>query len=266
MTGTPAASALYTGTVMHHRPGPPEHRFVYPVTMYLLDLDELDRLDERLHLFGRNRRRPVSFHDADYLGSGRGPVRQKLRRLTDDAGLEWPGGPVRLLTQCRVFGYVFNPVSFYYLSDRDERLAAIVADVSNTFGERHAYVLRPDRAEPSGAPGPPDLVWHEKKVFHVSPFFSLDGTYRFTFSRPADRCIVGINLAVGGQTQIRTGLSLRRQPLTDGALARALVRLPLSTARVVAAIHWQAFRLWRKGAPFHTKPTYDPQAARGGRR
>jgi hypothetical protein len=259
-------SAAYTGTVMHHRLGTPEHRFVYPVTMYLLDLDELERLDGRLRLFGRNRHRPVAFHDRDYLGPGPEPVPVKLRRLTDDAGLVWPGGPVRLLTQCRVFGYVFNPVSFYYLFDRAERVAAVVADVSNTFGERHAYVLRPEDAEPDAAAESPGAVWHDKKVFHVSPFFSLDGTYRFRFSTPGDRCTIGIDLAVDGQARIRTGLSLRREPLTDRTLVRSLVRLPFATARVVAAIHWEALKLWRKGAPFHAKPPYNPQAARKGLR
>lgn len=266
MTGAAPHSGLYTGTVTHHRLGTPEHRFTSPLAMYLLDLDELDDLDRSLRLFGRNRRRPVSFRDGDCLGSGAGPVAEKLRRLTDGEGLAWPGGPVRLLTQCRVFGYVFNPASFYYLFDRAGRLASVVADVSNTFGERHPYVLRPEDAEPRGGPDAARLVWRDKKVFHVSPFLSLDGTYRFTFTAPGERCAVGIDLSVGGQTRIATSLSLRREPLTDTALARTLVRMPFATVRVVAGIHWQALRLWRKGAPFRTRPPYDPQAARGGLR
>jgi len=267
---------------MHHRLSGPRHRFVVPMAMLLADLDELPALDAALRWLGWNRARPLALHDADYLG-GTGPIVPRLRALVDARGFTWPGGPVLLLTQCRVFGYVFNPVSFFYLHDRAGALSLVVAEVANTFGERHAYVLdvasavrsgrhrRADArghdvaAREHGADAPSHTyVWTDKKVFHVSPFFSLDGTYRFALDAPGQACRVRIDLTVGGVPRLRTALALQRQPLTDRAALARLLRYPFSTMRVVAGIHWEALKLRVKGAPFFSKPPYDPEAARGG--
>jgi hypothetical protein len=257
--GAERRSALYTGPVVHHRLAGPSHRFVATMAMLLVDLDELPALDASLRWFGWNRARPLSLHDDDYL-TGTGPIGPRLRAVVEAGGARWPGGSVRLLTQCRVFGYVFNPVSFFYIDDPAGRLSVIVADVANTFGERHPYVLDLATAQP----GEDGLTWTDKKVFHVSPFFSLDGTYRFVLEDPGETCRVRIDLTVGGVPQLRTALALRRSPLTDGAVLVRLVRYPFSTMRVVAGIHWEALKLRVKGASFFGKPPYDPRAARGG--
>jgi DUF1365 family protein len=252
---TPAlpGSALYRGVVVHGRRIRPVHAFRYRLFMLLLDLDALPDLDRRLRLFGHNRGRPVSYRDADHLGDPSRSTRDNVEAFLRDGGLEVPGGPIFVLTHGRVFGYVFNPVSFFYCYDREGRLAAVVAEVNNTFGERHPYRLPVrDRA----------YVWHEKKLMHVSPFFSLDGTYRFELPPPGERLEARIDLAHGGETVLASHLSLERRSLTDASLLGALARYPLMTASVIAAIHWQALRLWLKGARVWTKPPYDPEAAR----
>ena len=261
-------SALYEGVVTHQRLSGPAHQFTYPIYMHLLDLDELGELDRRLRLFGYNRARAVSFRDADHLGDPARSVTDNLRAWLEGQGVGWPGGAVRLLTHCRVLGYVFNPVSFFYCHDREGHLAAIVAEVNNTFGERHPYLLRAGEALPEDGQRPAGQAhlceWREKKVFHVSPFFSLDGTYRFLMAPPGERVRARIDLTVEGRTVFTSALALERRALDDRALASMLVRYPMVTARVFAAIHWQAFKLWRKKAPFWSKPPYDPEAARGG--
>jgi DUF1365 family protein len=130
---------------------------------------------------------------------------------------------------------------------------AIVCEVHNTFGESHTYVLPVD---------PGTDVWREKKVFHVSPFFTLDGTYCFRFDVSAEHLDARIDLLRDGAPQFVSRLSLDRRPLSDRSLAGALLRYPLVTAKVVAAIHWEALRLWWKGATYHPKPAYDPESAR----
>ncbi len=249
-------SSLCEGRVSHHRRQGPGHRFRYRVFLTLLDLDEIPDLDRNLRLFGHNRLRPVSLHDADHLeASGRG-LRADLEETVKAAGHRLPTGRVELLTQCRILGYVFNPVSIFYCYDRDEILTLAVAEVNNTYGDRHSYVLPVGDASFDG---------RSKKLMHVSPFFPPDaGTYRWDLAPPSDRVSLGIDLTRGGETVLAARLCLGRRPLTDRALASALLRYPFMTVQVIGAIHFEALRLWRKGARFWNRPPYDPQLARGG--
>jgi DUF1365 family protein len=243
-------SSLCVGSVFHHRLDPPEHRFAYPLYMLLLDLDELPALDRRLWLLGHNRPRPLSFRDQDHLGSATIGVREKIETFLREEGIEPPGGRILLLTHPRVFGYVFNPVSFFYCYEPGGRLAARVAEVNNTFGDRHAY---------AGSSG----VWKDKKVMHVSPFFSLAGSYRWDLPEPDEgRVEARVDLTREGRPLLKARLTLRPEPLSDRALARALLLYPFMTLKVVAAIHFEALRLWRKGAPVFQVPAYDPESAR----
>ncbi|HET7768999.1 MAG TPA: DUF1365 domain-containing protein [Chloroflexota bacterium] len=251
---TELGSALYVGRVMHHRFTPRAHRFEYPIYMHLLDLDDLPALNEQLWLFGHERARPVTFRARDHLGDPARPLRENVLDFLRANGHDEEVGRVRLLTQCRVLGYVFNPVSFYYCDSPAGALAAVIAEVHNTFGETHSYLLRSETAE--GFSG------SEKKVFHVSPFMTLEGTYRFRLTAPAERLAVGLDLHRGGERRFASALTLRRQPLTDSALLSALIRYPLTPLRVSALIFWEAFHLWRKRISYHPKPSYDPVAAR----
>lgn len=249
--------ALYVGEVVHARSHDAAHAFRVPLYQHLFDLSAVERVNDRYRLLGYNRRRPVALHDADHF-DGR-PLLDAVRNAVASAGLPWPGGPVLMLANARVWGYVFNPISLYYCFGPDDVLAIVVAEVHNTFGERHVYVLRPDQdADPADLP----LVSSAKKAFHVSPFLSLDGTYRFRISRPAADLAVDIDLAVGGARRVTAKLRLRRRPLSDVSLAWMLVRYPLMTLQVITRIHWQALRLWWKGVAYLPKPPYAPETAR----
>ena len=236
-----------TGQVMHHRLQPWGHGFRYRLALFRLDLDELPRLSRALRLLGVECARPLTYRAADHLSTD--DVRARVRT----AGVTAPVARIELVTSLRVFGYVFNPVSFFFCYGTDEALLAVVCEVNNTFGQRHVYVLPADEGQ---------SVWHEKKVFHVSPFFTLDGTYRFEFHVGREHLEARIDLYRGGEAQFVSRLSLDRRPLTDASLLRMLVGYPLLTLRVIAAIHWQALRLWWKGAVYHPVPAYAPETAR----
>ncbi len=234
-------SAIYDGWVMHRRLHPKRHAFKYRVFSLLLDLDELETLGARLTLFAANRAGIVSFHDRDH-GDG-GDLRAWL-----DAKLAAEGivadGPRRVLCYPRLFGYVFNPISTWFCYTKDERLAAIVYEVHNTYDERHTYVLRV---------GHDDAIVRQQapKAFYVSPFLSMDCVYNFKIRPPGDDVLVAINEEEAGRPILTATFQGRRKPLTDGALLGMLLRHPLMTLKVIVAIHYEAVRLMRKGVARH---------------
>lgn len=248
------ASALYTGTVSHRRTSPTPHRFRYALYYLLLNLDELEAVASNVAPLALNSRGLTSFHDADHLGSSSISVKRKLAGWLRARGRELPGGPVLLLTNLRVFGYVFNPVSYYYCCDPQGHLVFVVAEVSNTFGETYCYLL--DDLAPSG---PRAVRSRRTKVFHVSPFIEIDGIeYDWIFTAPGDRLTVHIDEFRGDEKFFDATLQLKRQPLTTRSLVGAMARHPHVTAHTIGRIHWQALKLWWKGAPFYKKP--DPPA------
>ncbi len=257
-------SACYAGTVTHHRLQGPSHRFAYPVYMHLIDLDELPALDRALRCFGHNTRRPVAFFDRDHFSTA-DTARAGVQRVVEASGVAWPGGRVEVVTHCRVFGYVFNPVSFWYCYRPDASLAVVVAEVNNTFGDRHPYVLPIEAATSRAtAAGTTRHRWTTKKVMHVSPFFPLDGSYTWELERPDSHLLARVDVTLGGKRTFTASFAAERRPLSDAGLVRLLATYPLVTAKVVGAIHWEALRLWVKGAPFRSQPPYDPDAARQG--
>lgn len=241
-------SALYVGTVTHARREPAENVFRYPVYMTLLALDELPRLDRELGLFGWNRRAVTSFHDRDHLD-----VRAVLRAQGVDLG---EGGRIEVLTNLRVLGHTFNPVSFWWCYHADGEPACIVSEVSNTFGERLPYVLLP--ADSCQARDGRSQTWETDKRIHVSPFMPMDQSYTWWFSEPADRVSVRMDVHEPGKHDFVATLSARRVELTSASLRAALVRYPLMPSRVLGLIHWQALRLKLKGTPFYRKPPFLP--------
>lgn len=242
-------SALYVGTVMHARHEPSENVFRYPVYMTLLDLDELPQLDRELRLFGWNRRAVTSYHDRDHLD-----VRAHVAAAGVELGV---GGRLEVLTNLRVLGHVFNPVSFWWCYRGDGTLACIVAEVSNTFGERLPYVLHP--ADEAAVSARLDRrVWETDKRLHVSPFMPMDQSYTWWLSEPGARVDVRMDVHEEGRADFRATLVARRVELTPDSLRAALVRYPLMPATVVARIHLQAARLWAKRVPFFPKPPFVP--------
>ena len=236
-------SAVYTGTLMHARRAPARHVFRYPVSYWLFDLDELSELERRLRLFCVNRRNVVSLRDRDHF-YGALPLKQAVLDLVDDPSIE----RVLMLTQPRVLGYVFNPVSFYWCYRSDGSLACIVAELNNTFGERLPEVLRG-----------PELRYEHRKRLHVSPFFGLDQNYEYAFSQPGDEVWARIHVRDDdGARPLTAVLHGRRRELTNRSLAALLARYPLQPLQVTALIHFEALRLWRKRVPFYHKPPFVP--------
>jgi DUF1365 family protein len=234
-------SAIYEGAVTHTRIFPRRHAFRYRVFSLLLDLDELDALDKSSRLFARNRAAFASFHDRDH-GDGR-PLRDWANAKLAEAGIE-AGGPIRLLCYPRLLGYVFNPLSVWFCYAKDGALAATIYEVHNTHGERHSYVLR---AETNGE----TLNQECDKAFYVSPFLSLDCRYGFHIRPPGQDVLVAIRETEKGEPVLNAAFAGRRKPLSDPALAWALIRHPLMTLKIMVAIHYEALRLWLKRVPAH---------------
>ena len=252
MTGTAAiASRIYVGRVMHARLRPFHHRFAYRVFTMLLDLDELPQLDRRMRLLAHNRAGLFSFHDSDHGPRDGSPLRPWIEARLADAGIELDGGPVRLLCFPRVLGYVFNPLTVWFCHGRDGVLRAVLYEVSNTRGERHGYVV--PIADAAAA-----HTHRAEKAFYVSPFIGMDATYRFRLRGPGERLDMLIRQDVADGPQLVASLAARERPLNDRALARLFFSHPVLTQKVTGAIHWEALRLWLKGAKIH------PHTPRGG--
>ncbi|SFS86656.1 DUF1365 domain-containing protein [Brevundimonas viscosa] len=248
-------SALYTGDVVHARLRPRRHRLRYRVFWLLLDLAELDAVDGRLRLFSRNRFNLLGFHDRDHGdGSGR-PLREQIVELLAREGVDIGAGAVRLLTMPRVLGYVFNPISLYYCHRPDGRLAAMVYEVTSTFGERHAYVL-PVAAEDAAE----DRIRQAAdKRLYVSPFMGMGMRYGFRGKAPSDALTLLIDGFDDEGLLIATAMRGRRRPLTDRTVLTTALSIPLLTLKVTAGIHWEALRLWLKGVPLTSRAL--PRAA-----
>lgn len=236
-------SAIYTGTLMHSRRSPARNVFRYPVSYWLFDLDELSELERRLRLFSADRPNVVSLRARDHF-DGAAPLKEAVVQLAGDASVE----RVLMLTQPRILGYVFNPVSFYWCYRADGTLACVVAELNNTFGERLPEVLRGHA-----------LRYEQRKRLHVSPFFGLDQSYEYAFSQPGDEVWARIHVRDdAGERPLTAVLHGHRHELTNASVASLLVRYPLQPLQVTALIHWQALRLWRKRLPFHRKPPFVP--------
>jgi DUF1365 family protein len=245
-------SAIYEGIVMHHRLRPKQHTLRYRVFSLLLDLDELPSL--RLPLLGINRPGLLSFHDRDH-GDGVTPLKQWATTQLHDAGVAYDGGRITLLCYPRMFGFVFNPLSVWFCHNRDGALAGILYEVHNTHGERHTYVLpapprldQPGEARLGQSRTEPRIVRHStRKEFFVSPFMPPECAYNFRIAPPGRRVGVSILEHDAEGLLLTASFTGERHALTNRALASLLVRYPLMTVKVVAAIHWEAVKLLLKG-------------------
>lgn len=240
---------------MHRRRVAPFYQFVYRLFYLLLDVDRIDEIDRSLRWFSRNRFNLLSLRDADYGAGERGGQRAWAEALLASAGIA-AGGRIRLLTLPRVLGFAFNPISLWYCDGTDGRLAAVIAEVRNTFGEKHAYLL----ADPASGPASVvegrayEWVQEKDKCFHVSPFFDLVGCYRFGLDRPGEQLTVMIHETRNGEPILDAALSGRRRELRDGVIVGQVLGMPWMTMGVVFGIHWQALKIWLRGARFHRKP------------
>jgi DUF1365 family protein len=252
-------SSLYESTVMHHRVRPFRHRFAYRVFSLLLDVDEIAALGRRLRLFSHNRFNLLSFLDRDFgPGDGTSP-RQWVERTLRAEGYGFPVGRIDLLCFPRILGYVFNPLSVYYVRDVAGALRVILYEVTNTYRDRHSYLLPVD--------GDGGVIRQAcDKNLYVSPFIDMRARYHFRLAEPGDELAVAIREETPEGNVLFAALSGVRRPLSDGILLRMLARHPLMTLKVIGGIHWEAFRLWRKGARVFRHPAPPATAVSGGRR
>jgi hypothetical protein len=253
-------AALYTGDVVHKRLRPVPHALRYKVFALYADLDDLPALDRTLHWFSLGRFNLASFHPRDH-GGGQGtggpddPARDlaALReRLASAAGEALGAGVasrIAILCYPRILGYAFNPLTTYFVYDASDRLRLMIYEVNNTFGERHTYVLP---VEAAGADG--TVAQEARKVFFVSPFNKVEGSYGFRVTPPAATVTLGISLRTADGPLLKAHFHGRRQPLDDRTLAAAFARMPLMTLKVIAGIHIEAARLWLKGLRIVRRP------------
>jgi len=233
---------LYEGRTVHIRFAPFERRFSYRVAQVFLDIDRIAADLSGHALIGYNRPALFSFYDRDHGDRSGAPLRPWAEAAFASAGIALDGGPVRLLCFPRVMGYVFNPLSLFFGYGPDGAVRGVIYEVNNTFGESHAYVAA------AGIHAEAD------KRLHVSPLFDVTGAYRFTLRPPGAALALTIENRVGGVRQHLATLRGRRAALNDAALASLFLRLPLMTLQVILAIHYQALRLWLRGARYRSKP------------
>lgn len=248
-------SAIYVGRVRHRR-GTPAHQFRFPLFMVYLDLAEIDRVLSLTRLWGRSRLCPARFRREDYLSRDGLDLDESVRACVEDRLGRRPTGPIRMLTHLRYFGYVFNPVTFYYCFDDTEHLSAIVAEITNTpWGERHCYVL--DAKTALGPHGGRPLRWRFGKEFHVSPFLPMEMEYDWTFSPPGPSLLVHMNIRDRRESPAKAfdaTLRMDRRELSAARLRLLLLRFPFMTLQVIASIHLQALKLWLKRATVFPHP------------
>src|SRR6266849_2798959 len=249
-----AAAALYFGEVMHARLKPMGHRFSYRVMSLLIDLDRLDAADRHSPLFGVNRAALYSFHEADHGKRDGSSLRAYAQRCAAERGVDLTGGRVLLLCYPRLLGYTFNPLSTYFCYRADGELALMIYEVRNTFGDIHAYVLPVKPGESSDA----GVRQQQDKLFYVSPFIEMAMRYHFSVLPPGEDVRLRILETDHDGTLLAATFNGRRRALTTAALLRSFCSLPLVTLKIVAAIHWEALRLWLKGARLVPRPNTAP--------
>lgn len=244
-------SLLYRGHVEHRRLHPTRHQLQYDLYVYALDLAELEQLDRRLPLFGYNRRRPVSLRDCDYLDGSARPIRQKLLDLVDPQLPAAQIDKIVMVTACRYLGYIFNPVNLYYCYAADGRLLGNVAEVNNTFGERHVYVLGPHNGSAPEYPA----RYEAEKAFHVSPFNTIAGRYQFSFGDIRRELDIHIDLHRPEGPILQAHLQGRPAALTPFTHLATVLRHPIMPHLTVPRIYREAFKLrFQRGLTYIPKP------------
>ena len=243
---------LYWGTIFHRRHTPFTRFFKYPIFMAYIDITSLSTTMSPSLLWNINKPAIVSFRRSDYHGDPQVDLEDAVRlTLLEKTGRSF-NGPIRLLTNLRYFGYCFNPVSFYYcFNEADDKVEAIMAEVTNTpWKERYAYVIeKQDQTN-----NKPRLLASPKKQLHVSPFWGMDHDYDWSFSQPESNLSVYMRNFKEDKMVFDVALNLKRKVFSNRSLFKAILRFPFITLMVVYRIHWQAFILYIKRAPFFTHP------------
>ncbi|RVW04658.1 DUF1365 domain-containing protein [Rhodococcus spongiicola] len=240
----PAAPAIYRTTITHVRTAPLRNVFRYRSYSWFVDIDDQPRLPRPLGPLAR-------FAPGDHLGEPSRSLRENVDAFLSAHGVDLRGGKVLLLTNARVFGYVFNPLSVFWCHDADGRLVCVIAEVHNTYGQRHCYLLRPDASGNARV----------DKEFYVSPFNDVDGEYRMVVPPPGSGLRVAITLERPGQPPFVATVAGERRDATTWEVLAAALAVPLAPLRVSAQIRWQGIRLWARGLPVRPRPEHRRQEA-----
>ncbi len=266
-------SCIYEGWVRHRRFRPVEHSFRNKLFLMYLDLAELDGVFKGRFAWSTKRFALARFKRSDHFGDPNQPLDEAVRDFIEQAGHPRPTGPIRMLAHLRYFGYVLNPVSFFYCFDSEETLQYVLAEVTNTpWGEKHCYVVSQDQFVSN------DNSPSSSKAFHVSPFMPMDVEYCWQMTQPALQANSQLTARITNYQSSRIShdeaqdksetatlegkqepifdalLSLKRKEISTWQLSRVLLRYPIMTVQVVSSIYWQALRLWWKGCPFYSHP------------
>jgi DUF1365 family protein len=240
---------LFLTRVMHRREFPVAYRFEYRVFSLLLDVGALEQTASAIPFFSVDRNNLLSFHRRDHGPRDGSDLREWATGLLAARGIDLRGGHVYLLCFPRILGYGFNPLSLWYCYHRDGSLRGVICEVNNTFGEHHFYVID----EHGDA-----MTWPVRavvrKCFHVSPLMGMDAEYHFRIRPPTDAMSLVIRQFDHGRLALAAAQWGEARPLSSRSLLKALARTPLMTFKIMAAIHWQALKIWLRGAPFFPKP------------
>ena len=248
-------SNLYEGEITHARTKPVKHNFSFPIYTFVLDLDELELLDKKIRFFGYNRGSVFTLYDSDYLGSGQGSIKEKLNNWLTKFGYEEKYTTVKMITTLRVFKHTFNPVIFYYCLDSEDNIVYHVAEVHNTFGEGHLYILKNGKKSKVGT------EYLVPKEFHVSPFNKVEGDYNFHFSQLKEKLDVRINVSKNNKNFFYARISGNAQKITRYKLVKLIMKYPLRTLLVIPKILAEAAKLYYvKNLEIIDKP--DPSSER----
>jgi uncharacterized protein len=233
---------IFATSVWHARTTPLRHAFRLRSHTWLVDLDDLPDLGPLSAL--------ARFEARDHLGLPHRTLRQNVDAFLATQGVDLRGGRVLMLAMPRVLGTVFNPISVHWCHDRDGRQVCVVVEVHNTYGDRHAYLVRPDEEGRAVV----------DKALYVSPFNDVSGRYRLTVPRPDDRVRVQVVLERPGHDPFAAGMTGRVLPATTGTVLRLALTQPLAPLLVAARIRWHGIRLWLRRLPVHPRPVHAQEA------
>ena len=232
-------SSLYNGTVIHKRFKPKVHFFKYKVFSLLLDLSELNHLDKNINFFSYNSFNLISFFDKDHGARDGSSLFEWVKKILVENNMNSENIKIKLLCYPRIFGYVFNPLSVFFVYDNQENLISILYEVKNTFGEQHTYIFKADNN---------NLLQHNcSKKFHVSPFIEMDCDYFFRTLKPSERISVIIDQYQLNEQILFASQDGIRVDFNSKELLKSYIKHPLMTFKVISAIHFEAFKLWAKG-------------------
>ena len=238
-------SSIYNGQVIHKRFKPKVHSFRYDVFSLLIDLSELETLDKQVNFFSYNKFNWISFYDKDHGDRDGSSLIEWVKKNLKENKIISENIKIKLLCYPRIFGYVFNPLSVFYVYDKNEELISILYEVKNTFGEQHTYIFKVENN---------NLLQHNcEKKFHVSPFIEMDCNYFFRILKPTEKISVIIDQYQSNEKILYASQDGIRRDFTSSELIRSYLKHPLMTFKIIIAIHFEAFKLWSKGIRYIKK-------------